>query len=177
MRWNIFVSYYDYYQPEAYIANSAILYIEKDSSHQRGDRPDCATAPLSALLERRDVIVVASVSCIYGIGDPGRLQKTPQFPCARAWQLDRDELMRQAGGHPISRETTSTLPGARSACGAILWKSFPLGMADKAIRVEFFGDEIDRILEVDALTGKPLSRSDYAMIFPATHYAVGRGKC
>ena len=167
-----FVSYYDYYQPEAYIEKRD-LYIEKDSSmNEEIDR--MRHSATSALLERRDVIVVASVSCIYGIGDPDDY-KNATVSLRTGMTLDRDELIEKLVSINFTRGDIEFTRGTFRVRGDIV-EVFPMGMADKATRIEFFGDEIDRILEVDALTGKPLLQVSYTMIFPATHYAVGREK-
>ena len=167
-----FVSYYDYYQPEAYIEKRD-LYIEKDSSmNEEIDR--MRHSATSALLERRDVIVVASVSCIYGIGDPDDY-KNATVSLRTGMTLDRDELIDKLVSINFTRGDIEFTRGTFRVRGDIV-EVFPMGMADKATRIEFFGDEIDRILEVDALTGKPLLQVSYTMIFPATHYAVGREK-
>ena len=167
-----FVSYYDYYQPEAYIEKRD-LYIEKDSSmNEEIDR--MRHSATSALLERRDVIVVASVSCIYGIGDPDDY-KNATVSLRTGMTLDRDELIDKLVSINFTRGDIEFTRGTFRVRGDIV-EVFPMGMADKATRIEFFGDEIDRILEVDALTGKPLLQVSYTMIFPATHYAVGQEK-
>ena len=167
-----FVSYYDYYQPEAYIEKRD-LYIEKDSSmNEEIDR--MRHSATSALLERRDVIVVASVSCIYGIGDPDDY-KNATVSLRTGMTLDRDELIDKLVSINFTRGDIEFTRGTFRVRGDIV-EVFPMGMADKATRIEFLGDEIDRSLEVDALTGKPLLQVSYTMIFPATHYAVGREK-
>lgn len=167
-----FVSYYDYYQPEAYIEKRD-LYIEKDSSmNEEIDR--MRHSATSALLERRDVIVVASVSCIYGIGAPEDYRDATV--ALRTGQvLDRDELMERLVAINFKRNDIEFVRGTFRVRGDIV-EIFPMGGLSRAIRVEFFGDEIDRILEVDVVTGKPVLSSSYVMIFPATHYAVGREK-
>ena len=156
-----FVSYYDYYQPEAYI-------------EKRDEIDRMRHSATSALLERRDVIVVASVSCIYGIGDPDDY-KNATVSLRTGMTLDRDELIDKLVSINFTRGDIEFTRGTFRVRGDIV-EVFPMGMADKATRIEFFGDEIDRILEVDALTGKPLLQVSYTMIFPATHYAVGREK-
>jgi len=167
-----FVSYYDYYQPEAYIEKRD-LYIEKDSSmNEEIDR--MRHSATSALLERRDVIVVASVSCIYGIGAPDDYRNAT-VSLRRGQVLDRDELMDNLVAINFKRNDIEFNHGTFRVRGDIV-EIYPMSGLSKAIRVEFFGDEIDRILEVDALTGKPLLSVDYTMIFPATHYAVGQQK-
>ena len=167
-----FVSYYDYYQPEAYIEKRD-LYIEKDSSmNEEIDR--MRHSATSALLERRDVIVVASVSCIYGIGAPEDY-KNATVSLRRGQILDRDALMDNLVAINFKRNDIEFNRGTFRVRGDVV-EIFPMSGVSKAIRVEFFGDEIDRILEVDALTGKPILSVDYTMIFPATHYAIGQQK-
>lgn len=167
-----FVSYYDYYQPEAYIEKRD-LYIEKDSSmNEEIDR--MRHSATSALLERRDVIVVASVSCIYGIGAPEDY-KNARVALRTGQTVDRDELMERLIAINFKRNDIEFVRGTFRVRGDIV-EVFPMGGLSRAIRIEFFGDEIDRILEVDVVTGKPVLSSSYVMIFPATHYAVSREK-
>lgn len=167
-----FVSYYDYYQPEAYIEKRD-LYIEKDSSmNEEIDR--MRHSATSALLERRDVIVVASVSCIYGIGAPEDY-KDATVALRTGQTIDRDELMERLIAINFKRNDIEFVRGTFRVRGDIV-EVFPMGGLSRAIRIEFFGDEIDRILEVDVVTGKPVLSSSYVMIFPATHYAVSREK-
>ena len=163
-----FVSYYDYYQPEAYIEKSD-TFIEKDSSiNDEIDR--LRHSATTALLERRDVIVVASVSCIYGIGSPENY-KNSTVPLRRGMRIERDELLEKLVKINYKRNDIDFQRGTFRVRGDIV-EIFPMSQSDKAIRAEFFGDEIDRISEVDVLTGKPVLNLDYEMIFPATHYAV-----
>ena len=167
-----FVSYYDYYQPEAYIEKRD-LYIEKDSSmNEEIDR--MRHSATSALLERRDVIVVASVSCIYGIGAPEDY-KDATVALRTGQTIDRDVLMERLIVINFKRNDIEFVRGTFRVRGDIV-EVFPMGGLSRAIRIEFFGDEIDRILEVDVVTGKPVLSSSYVMIFPATHYAVSREK-
>ena len=167
-----FVSYYDYYQPEAYIEKRD-LYIEKDSSmNEEIDR--MRHSATSALLERRDVIVVASVSCIYGIGAPEDY-KDATVALRTGQTIDRDELMERLIAINFKRNDIEFVRGTFRVRGDIV-EVFPMGGLSRAIRIEFFGDEIDRILEVDVVTGKPVLSSSYVMIFPAMHYAVSREK-
>ena len=167
-----FVSYYDYYQPEAYIENRD-LYIEKDSSmNEEIDR--MRHSATSALLERRDVIVVASVSCIYGIGAP-KSYRNATVSLRTGQVIDRDVLMEKLIAINFKRNDIEFVRGTFRVRGDIV-EVFPMGGLSRAIRIEFFGDEIDRILEVDVVTGKPVLSSSYVMIFPATHYAVDREK-
>lgn len=163
-----FVSYYDYYQPEAYIEKSD-TFIEKDSSiNDEIDR--LRHSATTALLERRDVIVVASVSCIYGIGSP-ESYKNSTVAVRTGMEIDRNELLRRLVDINFKRNDIDFSRGTFRVRGDVV-EIFPMSQNEKAIRVEFFGDEIDRIFEVDVLTGKPLAGVDYVMIFPATHYAV-----
>ena len=167
-----FVSYYDYYQPEAYIERSD-TFIEKDASiNDEIDR--LRHSATSALLERRDVIIVASVSCIYGIGDPDDY-KNATVSLRTGMTLDRDELMERLVAINYKRNDIEFSRGTFRVRGDVV-EVFPMGGLNKATRIEFFGDEVDRILEVDATTGKPLLSVSYTMIFPATHYAVGMEK-
>ena len=163
-----FVSYYDYYQPEAYIEKSD-TFIEKDSSvNEEIDR--LRHSATTALLERRDVIVVASVSCIYGIGSPESYMQST-VPLRRGMLIERDELLEKLVKINFHRNDIDFSRGTFRVRGDIV-EIFPMSQTDKAIRVEFFGDEIERIAEVDVLTGKPVLNLDYEMIFPATHYAI-----
>ncbi|MBQ5957182.1 MAG: excinuclease ABC subunit UvrB [Clostridia bacterium] len=167
-----FVSYYDYYQPEAYIEKRD-LYIEKDSSmNEEIDR--MRHSATSALLERRDVIVVASVSCIYGIGAPEDY-KEAVVTLRKGQEIDMNELMDRLISINFKRNDIEFNRGCFRVRGDTL-EVFPMSGQSKALRIEFFGDEIDRILETDALTGKPIQIVDYVMIFPATHYAIGHEK-
>ncbi len=169
-----FVSYYDYYQPEAYIP-STDTYIEKDSAiNDEIDRlRHSATAALS---ERRDVIIVASVSCIYSLGDPIDYRSMVISSAARAWQMERDELCKQAGGRCNTSATTSILSATSSVSTATRWRSIPAYMSELAIRVEFFGDEIDRISEFNPVTGAKQNVVKHVAIFPASHYIVSAEK-
>ncbi|MBR3295993.1 MAG: excinuclease ABC subunit UvrB [Clostridia bacterium] len=167
-----FVSYYDYYQPEAYIEKRD-LYIEKDSSmNEEIDR--MRHSATSALLERRDVIVVASVSCIYGIGAPEDYRDAT-VSIRKGQIIEREVLIDRLVSINFRRNDIEFSRGTFRVKGDTL-EIYPMSNQSKAIRVEFFGDEIDRILEVDALSGKPLLNIDYQMIFPATHYAIGHQK-
>ena len=165
-----FVSYYDYYQPEAYIA-SRDIYIEKDASvNSEIDR--MRHSATSALLERRDVIVVASVSCIYGIGAPETYRDATATVRVGA-EMDRSDFIDRLVAIGFVRNDYEFTRGTFRVRGDIV-EVFPMSRSDRAIRVEFFGDEVDSIREVDALTGRPLFSTSYAMIFPATHYAMDR---
>ena len=163
-----FVSYYDYYQPEAYIASSD-TYIEKDASiNDEIDRlRHSATA---ALRERNDVIIVASVSCIYSMGDPS--EYTNQMISLRpGMELPRDELLRNLIDIQFDRNDFAFSRGTFRVRGDVV-EIMPASMQDEAIRVEFFGDEIDRISEFNPTTGKVVHTLQHVSIYPATHYAT-----
>ena len=164
-----FVSYYDYYQPESYIP-STDTYIEKDMSlNDEIDKlRNSATASLG---ERRDVIVVSSVSCIYGLGAPEEYFRL-SISLRPGMEIERDALMRRLVELQYSRNETDFKRSTFRAHGDIL-EIFPASNSEIAVRVEFFGDEIDRIFEEDALTGKIVSELKHVVIFPAGHYAVG----
>ncbi len=163
-----FVSYYDYYQPEAYVP-STDTYIAKDSSmNEEIDKlRNSATAALS---ERRDVIIVASVSCIYGLGSPVDYQNM-SISLRPGMERDRDEIMHRLIDIQYDRNEMDFKRGTFRAHGDVL-EIFPAGSGERAIRVEFFGDEIDRITEVDVLTGEVKSELSHVAIFPASHYVV-----
>ncbi|MDF2589027.1 MAG: excinuclease subunit [Anaerocolumna sp.] len=167
-----FVSYYDYYQPEAYVP-STDTYIEKDSAIN--DEIDklrhSATASLS---ERKDVIIVASVSCIYGLGDP--IDYQDMVVSLRPGMVkDRDEILRRLVALQYNRNNMDFKRGTFRVHGDVL-EIFPVIYDDRAIRVEFFGDEIDRITEIDVLTGEVKCTLEHAVIFPASHYVVSKEK-
>ena len=163
-----FVSYYDYYQPEAYIASSD-TYIEKDSSvNDEIDR--LRHSATSALQERRDVIIVASVSCIYSMGDPS--EYTGQMISLRpGMDFGREALLRKLIDIQYDRNDISFTRGTFRVRGDVV-EIMPASMADNGIRVEFFGDEIDRISEINPVTGKAVHTLQHAAIYPATHYAT-----
>lgn len=161
-----FVSYYDYYQPEAYVPSSD-TYIEKDSSIN--DEIDkLRNSATAALLERNDVIVVASVSSIFGLGDPHQY-KEHVISLRVGHEIARDTLMRQLIDNQFQRNDIDFQRGRFRVHGDIL-EVFPASNDAKTIRIEFFGDEIDRICEVDALTGEVYSELEHVAIFPATHF-------
>ena len=164
-----FVSYYDYYQPESYIP-STDTYIEKDMSlNDEIDKlRNSATASLG---ERRDVIVVASVSCIYGLGAPEEYFRLA-ISLRPGMEMERDALLRRLVEIQYSRKDIDFQRSSFRVRGDIV-EIFPAGNSEVAVRVEFFGDEIDRICEVDALTGTVVSELKHVCIFPASHYAVG----
>ena len=167
-----FVSYYDYYQPESYIP-STDTYIEKDMSlNDEIDKlRNSATASLG---ERRDVIVVASVSCIYGLGAPEEYFRL-SVSLRPGQELSRDDLLRCLVEIQYARNDMDFHRATFRVRGDIV-EIFPASNSEVAIRVEFFGDEIDRICEEDALTGNIISELKHVCIFPATHYAVGSDK-
>lgn len=167
-----FVSYYDYYQPESYIP-STDTYIEKDMSlNDEIDKlRNSATASLG---ERRDVIVVASVSCIYGLGAPEEYFRL-SVSLRPGQELSRDDLLRRLVEIQYARNDMDFHRATFRVRGDIV-EIFPASNSEVAIRVEFFGDEIDRICEEDALTGNIISELKHVCIFPATHYAVGSDK-
>ncbi len=163
-----FVSYYDYYQPEAYIPGKD-MYIEKDSSIN--DEIDMLRhSATSSLLERRDVIIVSSVSCIYSLGDPAEYQNM-LISLRPGMTLERDELLRRLISMSYDRNDMNFVRDKFRVRGDVV-EIFPASSGDKAIRVEFFGDEIDRLSEINTVTGELIREMNYASIFPATHYAV-----
>ena len=167
-----FVSYYDYYQPEAYVP-STDTYIEKDSSIN--DEIDklrhSATAALS---ERKDVIIVASVSCIYGLGSPVDYESMV-VSLRPGMEKDRDEIIRKLVDNQYTRNDMDFKRGSFRVRGDGL-EIFPAASTDRAVRVEFFGDEIDRLTEIDVLTGEKKAELSHVAIFPASHYVVPREK-
>ena len=163
-----FVSYYDYYQPEAYVPSSD-TYIAKDSAIN--DEIDkLRLSATMALAERRDVIIVSSVSCIYGLGDPVDY-KEMVISLRPGMEKDRDEVMRKLIDIQYDRNDMDFKRGTFRVRGDVL-EIFPAMNTDTAIRVEFFGDEIDRITEIDVLTGEVKSSLEHAAVFPASHYVV-----
>lgn len=161
-----FVSYYDYYQPEAYVPSSD-TYIEKDASIN--DEIDkLRHAATTSLLERNDAIVVASVSSIFGLGDPREYQNSV-ISLHVGQQIERDQLLRDLVNVQFDRNDIDFQRGRFRVHGDVV-EIFPASRDERAIRIEFFGDEIDRIREVDALTGEVLGDSDRVSIFPATHF-------
>ena len=167
-----FVSYYDYYQPEAYVA-ATDTYIAKDSSIN--DEIDkMRHSATMALFERRDVIIVASVSCIYGLGDPIEYQKLV-VSLRPGQEISPEDVMRKLIDVQYVRNDVEFTRGTFRRRGDIL-DVFPAGFDQKAIRIEFFGDEIDEISEFDSLTGKVTARISHAYIYPASHYATSSEK-
>ncbi|WP_102399073.1 excinuclease ABC subunit UvrB [Haloimpatiens massiliensis] len=167
-----FVSYYDYYQPEAYVAQTD-TYIEKDASIN--DEIDkLRHSATSALLERRDVIVVASVSCIYGLGNPEEY-KNLTVSLREGMLRDRDEIIRKLIDIQYERNDINFVRGTFRVRGDVL-DIFPASSTNKGIRVEFFGDEIDRIREFDVITGEIIGGRKHVSIFPASHFATSKDK-
>ncbi len=163
-----FVSYYDYYQPEAYVPSSD-TYIEKDSSIN--DEIDkLRHSATAALTERNDVIIVASVSCIYGLGSPVDYQNMT-VSLRPGMVKDRDEVMRRLVDIQYDRNEMDFQRGTFRAHGDVL-EIFPVSESDKALRVEFFGDEVERITEIDVLTGEVKAELGHMVVFPASHYVV-----
>ena len=167
-----FVSYYDYYQPEAYIAHTD-TYIEKDAStNEEIDR--LRLSATCALLERRDVIVVASVSCIYGLGEPDDFAKM-MISLRPGQEYDRDELLRRLVEIRYERNDVAFGRNMFRVRGDTV-ELYPAYYKDKAIRVEFFGDEIDRITEFHPITGVSNRTLQHIAIYPASHYVTPRDK-
>ena len=167
-----FISYYDYYQPEAYIAQTD-TYIEKDSSIN-DEIERLRHSATSALSERRDVIVVSSVSCIYGLGDPIDY-KNMVISLRPGMEYDRDELMRKLTDIRYERNDINFVRNAYRVRGDTL-EVYPAYWAGQAIRIEFFGDEIDRISEINAVTGVPERILNHVAIYPASHYVASKEK-
>lgn len=165
-----FVSYYDYYQPEAYIAHTD-TYIEKDASIN--DEIDkLRHSATSSLFERRDVIIVASVSCIYGLGSPDEYRGL--VLSLRQGQIkDRDEILRKLVSIQYERNDYNFTRGTFRVRGDIV-EIFPAAYGEKALRVELFGDEIERILEIDTVTGEILAERKHIAVYPASHYVTSR---
>ena len=167
-----FISYYDYYQPEAYIAQTD-TYIEKDSAIN-DEIERLRHSATSALSERRDVIVVSSVSCIYGLGDPIDY-KNMVISLRPGMEYDRDELMRKLTDIRYERNDINFVRNAYRVRGDTL-EVYPAYWAGRAIRIEFFGDEIDRISEINATTGMPERILSHVAIYPASHYVASKEK-
>jgi excinuclease ABC subunit B len=167
-----FVSYYDYYQPEAYVPQSD-TYIAKDSAIN--DEIDkLRLSATAAMAERKDVIIVASVSCIYGIGSPDDYMNM-MVSLRPGMEIDRDDVIRGLIDMQYSRNEMDFKRGTFRVHGDVL-EIFPANSGDRAIRVEFFGDEIDRITEIDVLTGEIKCELQHVAIFPASHYVVPQEK-
>lgn len=161
-----FVSYYDYYQPEAYVPSSD-TYIEKDASIN-DEIDQLRHSATSSLLERNDVIVVASVSSIFGLGSPAEYQNHV-ISLRVGQEISRDRLLRELVNIQFDRNDIDFQRGRFRVRGDVV-EIFPASREEKALRIEFFGDEIDRIREVDALTGEVLGDREHVSIFPATHF-------
>ena len=167
-----FVSYYDYYQPEAYVPQSD-TYIAKDSSIN--DEIDkLRLSATAAMAERKDVIIVASVSCIYGIGSPDDYMNM-MVSLRPGMEVDRDDVIRDLINMQYTRNDMDFKRGTFRVHGDVL-EIFPANEGDTAIRVEFFGDEIDRITEIDVLTGEIKAELKHTAVFPASHYVVPQEK-
>lgn len=167
-----FVSYYDYYQPEAYIPHTD-TYIEKDSSIN--DEIDkLRHSATCALFERRDVIIVASVSCIYGLGNPEEYS-TLVLSLRQGESYDRDAVLRKLVSIQYERNDVNFIRGKFRVRGDVV-EIFPISATEKAIRVDFYGDEVEKMLEFDVLTGEILGERKHVSIFPASHYATSSEK-
>lgn len=167
-----FVSYYDYYQPEAYVPQTD-TYIEKDSSIN--DEIDkLRHSATSALFEREDVIIIASVSCIYGLGSPEEYREMV-VSVRTGMELERNELLRRLVDVQYERNDINFTRGTFRVRGDVV-EVFPASRDERCIRIEFFGDEVDRIREVDALTGEILGEREHVAIFPASHFVTREEK-
>ena len=167
-----FVSYYDYYQPEAYIASSD-TYIEKDASIN-DELDKLRHSATAALFERKDVIIVSSVSCIYGLGDP--IDYENMIVSLRpGMEKSRDEIMKRLINMQYTRNEIDFKRGTFRAKGDVL-EIYPSDQSESAIRVEFWGDEIEKVNEINPLTGKSVGLRNHVMIFPNSHYVTEKGK-
>ncbi len=167
-----FVSYYDYYQPEAYVP-STDTYIEKDSSIN--DEIDkLRHSATASLAERKDVIIIASVSCIYGLGSPIDYQNMT-LSLRPGMLRDRDDVLKRLIEIQYDRNDMDFKRGTFRVRGDVV-EIFPVSSADRAVRIEFFGDEVERILEIDTLTGEIKNSLEHIVIFPASHYVVSPDK-
>ncbi|MCI6001457.1 MAG: excinuclease ABC subunit UvrB [Finegoldia magna] len=167
-----FVSYYDYYQPEAYVVQSD-TYIEKDSSINE-ELDKLRHSATMSLFERRDVIIVSSVSCIYGLGDPFDYENLV-ISLRPGMEKDRTEVMKKLIDIQYVRNDINFTRGTFRVRGDSL-DIFPASSGEKSVRIEFFGDEIDRITEIDALTGEIVGERNHVAIYPASHYATTQKK-
>ncbi len=165
-----FVSYYDYYQPEAYIA-STDTYIEKDASIN-DEIDELRHSATCSLFERRDVIVVASVSCIYGLGSPESYHEMV-LSLHKGQTCDRDDILRKLVTMQYERNDIAFERGRFRVRGDVI-EVFPAGYNNRAVRIELFGDEVDRILEFDVLTGEIYGERTHSMVFPASHYVTSK---
>ena len=167
-----FVSYYDYYQPEAYVPSSD-TYIEKDSS-VNDEIDKLRHSATASLFERRDVVIIASVSCIYGLGDP--IDYNELVVSLRPGMIrERDDVLRKLVEIQYNRNDLNFIRGTFRVRGDVV-EIFPSNSSENAYRVEFFGDEIERITEINALTGEILGTRNHIAIFPASHYVTSRDK-
>ena len=167
-----FVTYYDYYQPEAYVP-STDTYIEKDSAINN-EIDKLRHSATSALFERKDVLVVASVSCIYGLGDPDEY-KNMSLSLRTGMEKERDEVLKRLVELQYNRNELEFERGTFRVRGDVV-EIFPVANSESAIRVEFFGDEIDRISEIDVVTGNVIGTREHVVIFPASHYVTSSDK-
>lgn len=167
-----FVSYYDYYQPEAYVP-STDTYIEKDSAINN-EIDKLRHSATSALFERKDVLVVASVSCIYGLGDPEEY-RSMSLSLRTGMERERDDVLKRLVELQYSRNEMEFDRGTFRVRGDVV-EIFPVANSESAIRVEFFGDEIDRISEIDVVTGNVIGTREHVVIFPASHYVTSKEK-
>jgi excinuclease ABC subunit B len=167
-----FVSYYDYYQPEAYIPHTD-TYIEKDAS-VNDEIDKLRHSATSSLLERKDVIIVASVSCIYGLGSPEEYREL-LLSLRKGMEKGRDEVLHKLVDIQYDRNDINFTRGTFRVRGDVV-EIFPVSRSEQAIRVEFFGDEIERITEIDVLTGEILGEREHVAIFPASHYVTREEK-
>ena len=163
-----FVSYYDYYQPEAYVPSSD-TYIEKDSSINE-EIEKLRHSATSSIFERKDVIIVASVSCIYGLGSPEEYKKQ-QLSLRKGQTIERDVILKKLIDIQYERNNLVLDRGSFRVRGDVI-EIIPASINEKSIRIEMFGDEVDRILEVDILTGEIMGERNHVAIFPATHYVT-----
>ena len=169
---NYFVSYYDYYQPEAYIASSD-TYIEKELSIN--DEIDkLRHSATCSLFERKDVIIVASVSCIYGLGEPSEYHRMA-ISLRPGMQISRDDVVMKLVDNQYKRNDIDFARGTFRVRGDTL-EVFPANASETSVRIEFFGDEIDRICEIEAVTGRVTATLEHIAIYPASHYVVGGDK-
>lgn len=167
-----FVSYYDYYQPEAYVPHSD-TFIEKDSS-VNDEIDKLRHSATAALFERKDVIIVASVSCIYGLGDPIDYNEMV-LSLRTGMEKDRDKVLKKLIDIQYTRNDMNFIRGTFRVRGDIV-DIFPAGSSNVAYRIEFFGDEIERILEIDTLTGEILGMRNHITVFPTSHYVTSKEK-
>ncbi|HCP95383.1 MAG TPA: excinuclease ABC subunit B, partial [Anaerovibrio sp.] len=163
-----FVSYYDYYQPEAYIA-STDTYIEKDASIN-DEIDELRHSATCSLFERRDVIIVASVSCIYGLGSPESYHEMV-LSLHKGQEIDRNDILRRLVNMQYDRNDVVLERGHFRVHGDVV-EIFPAGYNNRGVRIEMFGDEIDRIVEFDVLTGEIFGERIHSMVFPASHYVT-----